>query len=479
MTDEQANDAFHEQLVAQVGRRGSVQRARDPVNGPAIRTWCDAMSEANPYYTDEAAAAAGPHGGLVAPPATINMWTMPGLVMGGQPQRATDEPQAGVYTMLDDAGFVGVVATNSDQVYRRYLRPGDHLSQQTTLVDVSPQKQTALGVGHFVTTEVEYADQDGDPVGSVSFRIFKFRPGTGRERRALDDAGPAADAPRPLRPRPRWNQDQAWHWEGLRERELRIQRFVDDGTLVHPPVTANPGTQSTDYDWIVASGRGSLYSYTVPRHPQVPAFDYPLIVGLVELEEGVRMVTNIVGATPEQLEIGMPLEVCWLDSHDDVTLHQFRPAAPGRRAGTLTHHEVAVGDRLPLCPIEITTRLVVSTALATRDHQDVHHDRDAAVAKGTSDIFMNILTSTGLAARWIGDWAGDGVVFEGLSLGLGVPNHPGDTMTMSGSVAGVDGDTVTVSFTGANSLGAHMTGSARIVLSGGHDGPDTHDGEVG
>ena len=206
---------------------------------------------------------------------------------------------------------------------------------------------------------------------------------------------------------------------------------------------------------------------------------YPLIVGLVELEEGVRMVTNIVGATPEQLEIGMPLEVCWLDSHDDVTLHQFRPAAPGRRAGTLTHHEVAVGDRLPLCPIEITTRLVVSTALATRDHQDVHHDRDAAVAKGTSDIFMNILTSTGLAARWIGDWAGDGVVFEGLSLGLGVPNHPGDTMTMSGSVAGVDGVTVTVSFTGANSLGAHMTGSARIVLPGGHDGPDTHDGEVG
>ena len=134
-----------------------------------------------------------------------------------------------------------------------------------------------------------------EPVGSMFFRILKFRPGTGRVNKNQtrkqklskpqglnpDDYSPPE---RPTRPRPQWNQDQEWFGK-VSKHELRIQRFTDDGTLMFPPANANPNTHSMEYDWIVSSGKGTLYSHTVVHYPQVPSFDYPLIVGLVELEE--------------------------------------------------------------------------------------------------------------------------------------------------------------------------------------------------
>ena len=135
----------------------------------------------------------------------------------------------------------------------------------------------------------------------------------------------STESTRPLRPRPQYNADQAFFWEGLLARELRIQRFPDDGSLWMPPAQANPNTGSMTWDWIVASGRGRLYSHTVCHHPQFPAFDYPLIVGLVELEEGVRLVSNIIGCDPADLAIGMALEVDFVDIGEGSMLHQFRP----------------------------------------------------------------------------------------------------------------------------------------------------------
>ncbi|MGI9602879.1 MAG: OB-fold domain-containing protein, partial [Acidimicrobiales bacterium] len=347
------------------------------------------------------------------------------------------------------------------------------------LVDISAEKATGLGVGHFVTTETEFHDQHGEHVGSLFFRILKFRPGTGRGKpedprrqklleMRLDADAILAEGPRPKRPRPKYNDDQAWFWEGLRQGELRIQRFTDDGTLVHPPANSNPNTQSFEYDWVVASGRATLYSYAVPHYPKVPSFDYPLIVGLVELEEGVRLVTNIVGCSPEQLQIGMPLQLGFVDTDDDVTLHQFHPAPPERATETRSFESVSEGDALPLCAIPLDPLLIVSTALATRDFQDVHHDRDAAHKKGSKDIFMNILTTSGLCNRWIGDWAGDDVVFKSLKIQLGAPNYPYDTMTLSGKVSGtrIDGDEgiVELGFVGRNQLGSHVTGTAEVAL---------------
>jgi uncharacterized protein len=453
--------ALLERLRAEIGAAGGPLQARDPVNLPMIRHWCDAMEDANPNYTEAAFAETGPHGSLVAPPAMLDAWT----AIGNVPRVLdTRDPLGVVLTQLDAVGYVGVVATNSEHVYHRYLRLGDRLTATQKLVDVSERKATALGVGYFVTTETEYHDQHGGRVGSMFFRILKFRPGSGRTAKSEGDAA----APRTPRPRPSSNQDDAWFWEGCTRRELRVQTF-SDGSHRYPPIVRNPATgeMPREPSWVVSSGRGRLYSYSVVHHPQVPTFDYPLVVGLIELEEGVRIVCNVLHCPREEVEIGMPLELCWLED-GDLVLPAFRPARPARRQTTLTFEEVSVGDRLPLCPVPITPTLIVAGAIASRDYQDVHHDRNQAQQKGSKDIFMNILTSSGLSSRYLNDWAGPHAAFKSLKLRLGVPNHPYDTMTFRGSVsakerAGREG-VVTVAYQGLNSLGAHVTGSAELVL---------------
>jgi hypothetical protein len=122
----------------------------------------------------------------------------------------------------------------------------------------------------------------------------------------------------------------------------------------------------------------------------------------------------------------------------------------------------AVGDKLPAFAVTADPTFVVSTALATRDFQDVHHDRDKAVARGSKDIFVNILTDTGLVQRFVTDWAGPRAVVRSIKLRLGVPWYAYDTVTFSGEVTAVDGDNVTVDVLGADSLGDHIT--AKVVV---------------
>jgi hypothetical protein len=124
----------------------------------------------------------------------------------------------------------------------------------------------------------------------------------------------------------------------------------------------------------------------------------------------------------------------------------------------------AVGTVLPELRIEATPTFVVSTAIATRDFQDVHHDRDRAVALGSKDIFVNILTSTGLVQRFVTDWAGPAAVVKALAIRLGVPCYAYDTLVFTGRVTAVDGDEHTVEVVGANSLGNHVTGTVTVVL---------------
>ncbi|MCF8588513.1 MaoC family dehydratase [Gordonia sp. HY285] len=122
---------------------------------------------------------------------------------------------------------------------------------------------------------------------------------------------------------------------------------------------------------------------------------------------------------------------------------------------------MAVGAALTPLTIEATPTFVVSTAIATRDFQDVHHDRDLAHQKGSKDIFVNILTDTGLVERFVTDWAGPTARIASIALKLGVPWYAYDTLTFTGEVteiesAGVDGERVTVAVTGTNSLGKHV-----------------------
>ena len=123
----------------------------------------------------------------------------------------------------------------------------------------------------------------------------------------------------------------------------------------------------------------------------------------------------------------------------------------------------AVGDALPDMTIDVSPTFVVSTAVATRDFQDVHHDRDAAVARGSKDIFVNILTDTGLVQRYVTDWAGPRARVTSISIRLGVPAYAYDTLVFSGSVTEVDGADVTVSVVARGKLGDHIVGTVRVT----------------
>lgn len=128
--------------------------------------------------------------------------------------------------------------------------------------------------------------------------------------------------------------------------------------------------------------------------------------------------------------------------------------------------DVEVGTALPEQSIDITVTLIVGGALASRDFTPVHHDKAAAQATGMQDVFMNILTTNGLVGRYVTDWAGPDAVLRGVSIKLGTPNLPGDTMKMTGTVKGKDDDegVVEVDIAGSNSWGDHVTGTVRVAL---------------
>ncbi|MET9027979.1 MaoC family dehydratase [Nocardia sp. NPDC004168] len=125
---------------------------------------------------------------------------------------------------------------------------------------------------------------------------------------------------------------------------------------------------------------------------------------------------------------------------------------------------VRVGTVLPELVIGADPTFVISTALATRDFQDVHHDRDKAVARGSKDIFVNILTDTGLVQRFVTDWAGPRAVVKSIALRLGVPLYAGDTLTLTGTVTALEGDDIHIDVVGKDSLGDHITATAVIAL---------------
>ena len=125
---------------------------------------------------------------------------------------------------------------------------------------------------------------------------------------------------------------------------------------------------------------------------------------------------------------------------------------------------VGVGDALPELEVPVTATLVVAGALASRDFQDVHHDRALARAAGAKDVFMNILTTNGFIGRFVTDWAGPDAVLKRVTIRLGAPNYPGDTMRLTGAVAEKLDGVVTVDVRGDNQLGDHVTGTVKVAL---------------
>jgi acyl dehydratase len=142
------------------------------------------------------------------------------------------------------------------------------------------------------------------------------------------------------------------------------------------------------------------------------------------------------------------------------------------RDKTLRIEDVKTGDSLPELRVPLTRTVIVSTAIATRDYQDVHHDPSLAVERGSKDVFMNILSTNGFVGRYVTDWAGPAAVIQSVSIRLGAPNYPDDTMVFTGEVTDVSPPaesekgrgTVTVRLQGKNSLGNHVTGTVRLTL---------------
>ncbi|MFD3507211.1 MaoC family dehydratase [Nocardia sp. NPDC058666] len=125
---------------------------------------------------------------------------------------------------------------------------------------------------------------------------------------------------------------------------------------------------------------------------------------------------------------------------------------------------LTVGTALPELAIHADPTFVISTAMATRDFQDVHHDRDKAIERGSTDIFVNILTDTGLVQRYVTDWAGPRALIKRIALRLGVPLYAGDTLTLNGAVTEIDGPQITIDIHGKDSLGEHITATAVIEI---------------
>ena len=298
---------------------------RDPVNEPMIRQWCDAMGETHPAYLDHEAAKKTVHGEIVAPPTMLQAWIMEGWAM----HEGYDEPrneQQRLHNLLAVNGYTGVLGTNTEENYTRYLRLGERITSQTVIDEISEEKATGVGIGYFITTSTHCENQNGEDLGSMMFRVLRFKPAG---QQAADSDAAAADsalAQKPSRIKPPMGHDNGWWWDRVAEdKVIPIQRCTACQKLRHPPRPMCDGCGSQDFDSIDASGRATVHTFTVIHYPQVPGYEYPIIAIIVDLEEGERMASTLVECKPEDASIGMAVEAVIHEDEDGFKIPFFRP----------------------------------------------------------------------------------------------------------------------------------------------------------
>jgi len=143
------------------------------------------------------------------------------------------------------------------------------------------------------------------------------QPGGRAASEASDQSRPGPDRSKIIRPVV--NRDTEFLWEGTKAGELRLQTCNACGELRHPPGPVCPSCHAMDRGYVVASGRGTIFSFLVHHAPQMPGRELPVTIALVELEEGVRFVADVRG-NPEDLTIGDPVVVAWDRVDGDLTL---------------------------------------------------------------------------------------------------------------------------------------------------------------
>ncbi len=331
-------------LSTLTGHRTGPYCSFNAVSRVQVWQWCLAMGDRNPLYLDDDYRRGAGFDRVVAPPAMMQMWTMRDVNAEYAPGTA-DDAGPKVFDKLAGQGFPGIVAVSYDISFHRLLLEGERAHHYSTIVSISPLKQTALGEGYFVTDRAEFLDQHNALFAEALITYFVYRP------------------------------------------------MPVDGTT--------------------------------------------------------RQAGQPTPAAPTQLSNDAP----WRSSFTDISYASLRE-----------------GQALPDLAIPITHLLIVSAAIATQDFTNVHHNLPAAKAAAMPDIFMNILTSSGLCARYLSDWAGAGSRLRHLTFKLQAPNVPGDTMVMHGTVVKLEQDgsesRVTVDFAGRNSRGVHVSGAAILALAG-------------
>lgn len=323
MDGQGVRDELYERLRTYEGRSAAIAGSgKDPVNEPMIRHWCEAMGDTSPAY-------AGPD--AIAPPAMLQAWTMGGLSGHTDRGDAYDE----LFGLLDGAGYGSVVATDCEQEYLRPLRPGDRITFDAAIEAVSERKTTKLGTGYFITTRMDVRAQD-EPAGTHRFRILKYRPAAPKGKAEGPEApgkGTARSGERrgggSVRPRPVINRDNAGFWKGVSAHQLLIQCCGACGTLRFPWLPGCNACGSPEWETVEASGEGTVFSYVVMHHPPFPAFSTsedaePYAVALVELAEGVRMVSNVIGVPYDKVRVGMPVRLEFLRTDPGLELPAFR-----------------------------------------------------------------------------------------------------------------------------------------------------------
>ena len=312
-------------IRALVGKEYGRVYAWDKVNAPMIRQWCEVMGVDAARYIAE-----GAEGAVTAPPAMLQVWCMEGLTANNYPPGSTTENPYEALKLMEAQGLASVVAVNSELSFGRDVREGERLYYTTRLDAISPEKTTALGTGYFVTLVMTFFSeqpQGDEEVGQLLFRVFKFR--AAHPAQSAEDKAAAAPAPAVAkRPLPGISDDTRFFWDGARAGKLLIQRCKGCGLLRHPPGPVCPSCHSFEWDTLQASGRGTVYSFVVMHYPEVAPFDHPNPIVLVELEEGARLISQLVGVKPGDVRIGQAVQVEFNSFNDgELVLPQFRPVA--------------------------------------------------------------------------------------------------------------------------------------------------------
>lgn len=325
MTPDEQKKAFEAELYTWVGKDiAPPTPGLDLVNEAMIRHWCEVMGDSNPVYTNADAAAKTTKGGLIAPPTMLQAWSMEGYPMAFAESQdpSTMDGQRQLHRFMEDHGFTGVLGTNCDQEYFRDLKPGDRVIAHTKIHSISEEKATGMGTGYFIETRTEFTDQHKALVGTMLFRVLKFKPAQAPKPVAENAQ---AENKAPTRAKSVRGHDNAWWWEQLEKNKVVvIQRCKGCATLRHPPRPFCNQCQSGSWDFVTSKLEGEIFSFVELHYPEIPGYTYPLMCAVITLDEGTRILSNIIDCKPEELQIGKRVkgEVMQVDA--DNVLPQFR-----------------------------------------------------------------------------------------------------------------------------------------------------------